>query len=56
MVKNAVAYIHNKAEAFGRSWLNFTYGFLQNVLAKILGINNLYKSLNKAIILRDEEK
>jgi len=55
MLKNAVAYVGTRAALFGRSWLNFTYGFLQNVLAKILGINNLYKSLNKAIILEDEE-
>ena len=39
---------------FDYSWLNFTYGFLQNVLAKILSINNIYRNLNKAVTEGDE--
>lgn len=39
---------------FGYSWLNFSYGFLQNVLAKILSINNIYRNLNKAVSEGDE--
>ena len=54
MTKNAYKYVNIRREMFGYSWLNFSYGFLQNVLAKILSINNIYRNLNKAVSEGDE--
>ena len=39
---------------FGYSFLNFSYGGLQNVLARILSLNNIYNNLNYAIEQGDE--
>jgi len=47
MNKNGYIWFIHRVELFG-SWLNFTYSFLQNVLAKIMSINNIYKSLTVA--------
>jgi hypothetical protein len=47
MNQNAYLYILRQFELFG-TFLNWTYSFLQNILAKILSINNIYKSLQVA--------
>jgi hypothetical protein len=44
MTKNAYVYATFRINLFG-DWLSFSYSFLQNVLAKILSINNIYSSL-----------
>lgn len=37
-----------EATKFSRSWIIWSYSFLQNILAKILSINNIYQSLQVA--------
>ena len=54
MLKNLHNYVLLRVVLF-KTFLNFTYGFLQNVLSKILSINNLYWSLSKAISVGDVE-
>ena len=44
MNKNIYKYAIFKVDVFG-SFLNFSYSFLQNILGKILSINNIYFSL-----------
>jgi hypothetical protein len=49
MSKSAYQYINMRKALFEYSWMNYSYGFLQNVLAKILSINNIYRNLNTAV-------
>ena len=49
MLKNAHVYVSRRVTLFSSSLLNWSYGFLQNILGKIMSINNVYKSLTLAI-------
>jgi len=49
MVKNEHAYISQRINLFQGSLVIWSYSFLQNVLAKILSINNIYRSMSVAI-------
>ena len=40
---------------FNHSFLSWSYGFLQNVIAKVISINNVYKSLTYALAQDWEE-
>ena len=53
MNKNIYRYVNWRMGLFG-NFLNFTYSFLQNVLARILSINNIYRSLIIAYARGDE--
>ena len=45
MAKNFIVYANKKATAFG-GFTPFMTGFFQNLLAKVISINNIYTSLN----------
>ena len=53
MNKNIYKYVDHRIDVFG-SFLNFSYSFLQNILGKILSINNIYFSLISASNRGDE--
>lgn len=53
MNKNIFKFITFKMAIFG-TWLNFTYSLLQNILARILSINNIYRSLASAYATEDD--
>ena len=56
MAKNAHVYITRRITLFQGSLLNWSYGFLQNILGKIMSINNVYKSLTIALAKDWEER
>ena len=49
MAKNAHAYISMRVALFQGSLLVWSYSFLQNILAKIFSLNNIYRSLSVAV-------
>ena len=53
MNKNIYMYVDHRIDVFG-SFLNYSYSFLQNILGKILSINNIYFSLIRANNRGDE--
>ena len=54
MAKHIYTFIEPRKTAFQYSWLQFTYGFIQNILAQIFSINNVYLSMNKAVEYDDD--
>jgi len=53
MTKNAYEKVVDTQKEFSYSWTMLTYGFLQNVLAQIISITNIYRSLEAAITKND---
>lgn len=49
MLKNMHGYLAQRINLFQYSLLIWSYSFLQNVLAKILSVNNIYRSLMVAV-------
>lgn len=49
MAKNAHGYITVRANLFKFDFITWSFSFLQNVLAKILSVNNIYRSLMVAV-------
>lgn len=48
MLKNADTYFNQRWDLFGDSFLNWLYGFLQNILGKIVSISNIYQNVASA--------
>lgn len=49
MGKSSYGFLTNQAAMFEYSFANYLYGFLQNVIAKVISINNVYKSTTFAV-------
>ena len=53
MSKNIYIFVRHQVDLHG-SWLNVTYAWIQNVISRMLSINNIYESMAAATHLDQE--